>query len=266
MTAGLTLESLTIGYRRRRRTTAIAAELSATAETGRLTTLIGPNGAGKSTLLRTICGLHKPLAGAVRLADGSDTAAMGATALARRIATVGTQIIDPGRLTVREVAELGRTPYLGTTARLSATDRERADWALAVVDAQHLADRSFQDLSDGEAQRVLAARALTQDPELLVLDEPTSHLDAPSRVEFLDLLSTLAREHQLTVLVSSHELELAMRLSDVVWLLGPDGVLHTGPPAALASSGAVSAAFDRGRLRFDPDRMVFDVVEPGTER
>ncbi|EGD55491.1 ABC transporter ATP-binding protein [Gordonia neofelifaecis] len=262
MTAGLTLDELTIGYRGRRPTT-IASGLHAVAQVGRLTTLIGPNGAGKSTLLRTVCGLQKPLSGAVRLADCSDTTRMRPARLARRIATVGTQIIDPGRLTAREVAELGRTPYLGATGRLSADDRARADWALEAVRAQSLADRPFHDLSDGEAQRVLAARALTQEPELLVLDEPTSHLDAPSRVEFLDLLSTLARENALTVLVSSHELELAMRLSDAIWLLSPDGALTTGSPLEVAASGAVSAAFDRGRLRFDPERFVFDVQSDG---
>lgn len=257
--AGLTLDRLTIGYRHRRATTTVAADLHAVANRGALTSLIGPNGAGKSTLLRTICGLQKPFAGSVLLADGTDTTRMRPASIARRIATVGTQVIDPGRLTVREVAELGRTPYLGATGRLSAHDRARADWALTAVNAQVLADRQFHDLSDGEGQRVLAARALAQDPELLVLDEPTSHLDAPSRVEFLDLLTTLAREHDITVLVSSHELELAMRLSDALWLLSPDGTLESGTPHQVAASGGVSAAFDRGRLHFDPDRFVFEV-------
>ncbi|MGB3302994.1 MAG: ABC transporter ATP-binding protein [Gordonia sp. (in: high G+C Gram-positive bacteria)] len=259
--AGLTLDSLTIGYRHRRTRTTVAADLNAVAHRGALTTLIGPNGAGKSTLLRTICGLQKPFSGAVLLADGTDTTRMRPARIARRIATVGTQVIDPGRLTAREVAELGRTPYVGVTGRLSEHDRARADWALSAVRAQSLADRAFHDLSDGEGQRVLAARALAQDPELLVLDEPTSHLDAPSRVEFLDLVTTLARDHDITVLVSSHELELAMRLSDSLWLLAPDGTLHSGTPSEVAESGAVATAFDRGRLRFDAARFVFD-VEP----
>ncbi|WP_375003023.1 ABC transporter ATP-binding protein [Gordonia sp. PS3] len=265
MTAGLTLAGLTIGYRGRRPVT-IASDLTAEAQVGRLTTLIGPNGAGKSTLLRTVCGLERPLSGSALLADGTDVTRMRPARLARRIATVGTQIVDPGRLTAREVVELGRTPYLGATGRLGAHDRLRVDWALEAVRAAALADRPFHDLSDGEAQRVLAARALAQDPELLVLDEPTSHLDAPSRVEFLDLLSTLAREQHLTVLVSSHELELAMRLSDAIWLLAPGGVMHTGTPLDVASSGAVSAAFDRGRLRFDPERFVFEVKDGSSQR
>ncbi|GEE01332.1 hypothetical protein nbrc107696_17780 [Gordonia spumicola] len=253
---GLELHRLTVGYRGRRGRT-VASDLSAVAETGRLTSLIGPNGAGKSTLLRTVCGLQPPLSGTATLADGTDVSSMKAAELARRVAVVTTDTVEPGRLTAREVAALGRTPYLSPTGRLSDVDRRRTDDALAAVRAKHLADRQFHDLSDGERQRVLAARALAQEPELLVLDEPTSHLDAPSRVEFLDLLATLAREQGIAVLMSSHELELVMRLSDEVWLLRTDGTMITGTPGELADDGSVSAAFDRGRLRFDADRLAF---------
>ena len=256
---GLVLRDLTIGYRGRRGRT-VAAELTATAETGRLTSLIGPNGAGKSTLLRTVCGLQPPLAGGVELADGTPVASLRATALARRVAVVTTDTVDPGRLTASEVVALGRTPYLSPTGRLSETDRAATHAALDAVRGTHLADRPFHDLSDGERQRVLAGRALAQEPELLVLDEPTSHLDAPSRVEFLDLLQSLARDQDIAVLMSSHELELVMRLSDQVWLLRTDGTMVTGTPAEVASSGAVSAAFDRGRLHFDPESYVFSVA------
>jgi iron complex transport system ATP-binding protein len=260
---GLELQKLTVGYRGRRGRT-VASNLSAVAATGRLTSLIGPNGAGKSTLLRTVCGLQPPLAGSAVLADGTDVTTLKAAGLARRIAVVTTDTVDPGRLTAREVASLGRTPYLSPTGRLSAADRRVTDRALDAVRATDLADRPFHDLSDGERQRVLAARALAQEPELLVLDEPTSHLDAPSRVEFLDLLATLAREQGIAVLMSSHELELVMRLSDEVWLLRGDGTMTTGTPAALAADGSVSAAFDRGRLRFDADQLTFVIDGSGT--
>lgn len=253
---GLVLRDLTIGYRGRRGRT-VASDLCATAATGRLTSLIGPNGAGKSTLLRTVCGLQPPMSGAAVLADGTEISSLPAATLARRIAVVTTDTVDPGRLTAQEVAALGRTPYLSPTGRMSIADRARTGDALDAVRASHLADRPFHDLSDGERQRVLAARALAQEPELLVLDEPTSHLDAPSRVEFLDLLSSLAREQSIAVLMSSHELELVMRLSDEVWLLHGDGTMDTGSPSALADDGSVSAAFDRGRLRFDSDQLAF---------
>lgn len=253
---GLELRDLTVGYRGRRGRT-VASNLTATAPAGRLTSLIGSNGAGKSTLLRTVCGLQPPLSGTAALADGTEITTLPASALARRVAVVTTDTVDPGRLTAHEVAALGRTPYLSPTGRLSDHDRARTDEALEAVRARHLADRPFHDLSDGERQRVLAARALAQEPELLVLDEPTSHLDAPSRVEFLDLLAALAREQSIAVLMSSHELELVMRLSDEVWLLSGDGTMAAGSPATLATDGAVSDAFDRGRLRFDSDRFAF---------
>ena len=255
---GLELSGLTIGYRGRHGRT-VAAGLTATAETGRLTALIGPNGAGKSTLLRTVCGLQPPLGGEVRLADGTAIDSLRASELARRIAVVTTDAVDPGRLSAYDVAALGRTPYLSPTGRLSTADRDRTMNALDAVRATHLAHRPFHDLSDGERQRVLAGRALAQEPELLVLDEPTSHLDAPSRVEFLDLLQTLARDQDIAVLMSSHELELVMRLSDQVWLMTADGTMPTGTPSELAASGAVSTAFDRGRLRFDPESFVFRI-------
>ncbi|WOC12734.1 ABC transporter ATP-binding protein [Gordonia sp. MP11Mi] len=253
---GLELHDLTVGYRGRRGRT-VAANLSATAATGQLTALIGPNGAGKSTLLRTVCGLQPPLSGRAVLADGTEITSLRASALARRVAVVTTDAVDPGRLTAYDVAALGRTPYLSPSGRLADRDRRRTGEALDAVRASHLADRPFHNLSDGERQRVLAARALAQEPELLVLDEPTSHLDAPSRVEFLDLLASLAREQSIAVLMSSHELELVMRLSDEVWLLRGDGTMATGSPAALAADGVVSGAFDRGRLRFDSDQFAF---------
>ncbi len=259
---GLELRELTVGYRGRRGRV-VAADLTAVARTGRLTSLIGPNGAGKSTLLRTVCGLQPPLAGTAVLADGTDLTRLKAADLARRVAVVTTDTVDPGRLTAHEVAALGRTPYLSPTGRMSDVDRRRTADALAAVRASHLAGRPFHDLSDGERQRVLAARALAQEPELLVLDEPTSHLDAPSRVEFLDLLATLAREQDIAVLMSSHELELVMRLSDEVWLLRGDGAMTTGSPKALAADGSVAAAFDRGRLRFDSDQLAFVIDDEG---
>ncbi|WP_143965810.1 ABC transporter ATP-binding protein [Gordonia zhaorongruii] len=262
--SGLELRDLTVGYTGRRGRT-VAAGLTASADTGRLTALIGPNGAGKSTLLRTVCGLQKPLAGSAHLADGTVIGSLRAAELARRIAVVTTDPVDPGRLTAHAVVALGRTPYLSPTGRLSAADRARTADSLSAVRASHLAGRQFHDLSDGERQRVLAARALAQEPELLVLDEPTSHLDAPSRVEFLDLLQSLAREQNIAVLMSSHDLELVMRLSDEVWLLQADGRMRTGTPARLAESGAVSDAFDRGRLRFDPATFVFGISTPGPD-
>lgn len=260
------LREVTIGYRRRRRLgrtaapAVVARDLSAVARPGELTALIGPNGAGKSTLLRTVCGLQPALSGSVTV-DDLDVAAASIAELARRIAVVLTERVDPGLLDVREIVGLGRTPHLGVTGRPGPADEAAIDWALDVVGISGLADRMIAELSDGQRQRVMTARALAQQPALLVLDEPTSFLDVPSRVELLDLLARLAREENIAVLVSTHELELALRLADHVWLLNGDGGFTVGDPAALARSGLIAQTFDRGRLHFDPDHLVFTITD-----
>lgn len=238
----LGFRDLTIGYRSRRRTTTVAAGLSAVARRGELTVLLGPNGCGKSTLIRTLCGLQPALAGEVSL-DGADLAGIAAGDLARRVAVVLTDPVDPGLLSARELAALGRIPYLGVTGRLSREDHEIVERALTSVNARHLADRPAVDLSDGERQRVLTARALAQQPDVLVLDEPTAFLDAPSRAALTDMLRRLAREQGLTIVLSTHDLELALRHADRAWLLGRDGTLVDGTPGQLIQSGQVNSVF-----------------------
>ncbi|MFD6897145.1 ABC transporter ATP-binding protein [Rhodococcus sp. NPDC060086] len=260
---GVELRDVTIGYTRRRALrksgiTEIATGLDAVARRGELTALVGPNGAGKSTLLRTLCGLQPALRGQV-LIDGDDVSSIRPADLATRISVVLTERIDPGLLTVRELVALGRTPHLPASARLSPEDKAAVDWALDAVGAAELASRQFSELSDGQRQRTLTARALAQDPSLLVLDEPTSFLDVPSRVELVDVLRGLAVEQNLAVIMSTHELELALRVSDRMWLLDADRTLTCDSPAALAESGRIGAAFDRGRMRFDPRTLVFDL-------
>lgn len=256
------LNDLGIGYRGR----TVAAGLSAVAQSGELTALIGPNGAGKSTLLRTVCGLQKPLAGGVSLSDGVSVHTLKNSVLARRVAVVLTNRPDPGLLTAAEVVALGRTPHLGRFGAKTPKDAAHVQHALRSVGGTELARRRFGQLSDGERQRVLVARALAQEPDLLILDEPTAHLDAPSRVEFLDMLRQLARRERLAVLLSSHDLELVMRVADQVWLLERGGRFTVGSPHDVAHSGAIATAFDRGRLRFDPVSCAFAVVEDATDQ
>lgn len=242
--SGVELRQLAIGYRigrsfRPARTRTVADRLAATACRGELTVLLGPNGSGKSTLLRTLAGLQPSLAGQVLL-DGQDLAGLAADELARRVAVVLTDRVDAGLLSARELAGLGRTPHLGFAGRLGARDREVVAWALAAVGAGALADRPAGELSDGERQRVLTARALAQEPSLLVLDEPTAFLDVPSRVGLVELLRRLADERDLAVLMSTHDLELALRVADRVWLLGRDHRLTSGTPEQLALSGQIA--------------------------
>lgn len=250
MSAGtLWLRELAIGYRRRRRTVTVADGLSAAARPGELTVLLGPNGSGKSTLIRTLCGLQPPLAGGVSL-DGVDVTDVSADQLARRVAVVLTDPVDPGLLCARELAALGRIPYLGLRASMSDDDHAVVDRALAAVGAGPLADRAVGDLSDGERQRVLTARALAQQPDVLVLDEPTAFLDVPSRLGLTQMLRRLAHEQGLTVVMSTHDLDLALRVADHAWLLGRDGTLVEGAPGDLVNRGRLDAVFG---CRVTPD-------------
>ncbi len=249
MTA-LQIRDLTIGYRGRRRTTAVATGLSAIARRGDLTVLLGPNGCGKSTLIRTLCGVQPALAGQVLL-DGTDVAGVPADRLARQVAVVLTDRVDPGLLSARELTALGRIPYLGATGRLTREDQSLVDWALSVVDGRHLAARPAAELSDGERQRVLIARALAQQPAVLVLDEPTAFLDAPSRTALVEILRGLARDQNLTIVMSTHDLDLALRVADRAWLLGRGGTLVDATPEELILGGHIGNEFDSETMRFD---------------
>ncbi|MDL2078219.1 ABC transporter ATP-binding protein [Streptomyces sp. GXMU-J15] len=251
-TGGLETEELTVGYRTRSRSSrAVLSGLALHAAPGELTVLLGPNGAGKSTLLRTLCGLLPPLEGRIRI-GGADLARTSPAALARRLAVVLTDRVDAGLLSVRELAGLGRHPHTGFTGRLTAADHAAVEWSLKAVGADHLADRPAAELSDGERQRVLTARALAQEPEVVLLDEPTAFLDVPSRVALTVLLRDLARDKGLTVVVSTHDLELALRVADAVWLVDRTSRVHAGAPEDLIRGGAVASAFDADHLAFDP--------------
>ncbi|MDX6742243.1 ABC transporter ATP-binding protein [Actinocorallia sp. A-T 12471] len=256
--SGFRLHEMSVGYpaRRARPAHRVLEDLTATAEAGELTVLIGPNGAGKSTLLRTLTGLQPPLGGGATL-DGTDIATLSAAKLARRLAVVLTERDMPPLLTAREVAGLGRYQHTGLTGRLSEADADAVTWALDAVGALHLADRQAVELSDGERQRVLIARALAQEPSAIVLDEPTAFLDVTSRVTVMGLLRRLAVERALAVIVSTHDLELALRIADRVWLVTPDRRLHSGTPEELTLDGSISAVFDGVDLAFDPVAGVF---------
>lgn len=240
----------------------VAGDLDASARRGELSVLIGPNGIGKSTLIRTLCGLQPSVSGRIMLGD-DDLTALDADQLAQRVAVVLTDRVDAGLLSARELVGLGRIPHLGLGGRLTDHDHRIVQWALDAVGADVLADRPAAQLSDGERQRILTARALAQEPDLLVLDEPTAFLDVPSRVALMELLRRLARERNLAVLLSTHDLELALRVADHVWLLRPGGKLVSGTPEELALSGVIGETFDRGDLRFDAATGVFVLAPEG---
>jgi len=255
----LRTRDLAVGYRTRRMRRAVLERVNLQVHAGELVCLLGPNGIGKSTLLRTMAKMQPPLAGAVEL-GGVDLQTVTPSELARRVGVVLTERVNVEALPARRVVELGRYPHSGWFGRLTDHDRAVVAWAIDAVGAQHLAARDFSRLSDGERQRVMIARALAQEPVLLVLDEPTAFLDVPSRVELMGLLRQLTREGRLAVVVSTHDLELALRTADVIWLVMPGGDLMTGAPEDVVLSGGIAQAFEGRQIRFQSEERSFRLL------
>jgi iron complex transport system ATP-binding protein len=257
--ASLRTRDLAIGYRTRRTRRAVLEHVNVEVRPGELVCLLGPNGIGKSTLLRTLSRMQPALWGTVEI-GGADLCSIPHADLARHLGVVLTERVVVEALPVRRIVELGRYPHSGWFGRITEQDRRVVDWAIEAVGARHLAESDFSRLSDGERQRVMIARALAQEPVLLMLDEPTAFLDVPSRVEFMALLRQLTCTGSLAVVVSTHDLELALRTADVIWLVMPGGELVTGAPEDVVLAGAFSQAFEGRRIRFHPDERSFRML------
>lgn len=253
----LTLEKLSVGYGAPRGT--VLADLDVAVGPGSFVCVLGRNGAGKSTLMRTIAGLQTALGG-MALLEAEPIAGMRPQTRARRIAVVLTERTTSPGLTVDDVVALGRQPFTDWRGRLSADDRAQAADALVMAGAVPLAGRLFDDLSDGERQRVMIARAIAQSARLMVLDEITAFLDLPGRVEVMALLRDHARRTGTMVLLSSHDLDLSLQLADSVWLLDGRGALTVGTPDALIAEGHVGKAFDTEAVRFSATLGRFELV------
>ncbi len=269
----LTTHNLTIGYKTSRRSTrVVAADISVSLQAGELVCLLGPNGAGKSTLLRTLAGMQPPINGQVLLL-GDNVYKLAPQELAKRLSLVLTERVDVGMLSAYTLVTLGRYPYTNWWGQLTPHDQEIALWAIQAVGAAHYSERTVSELSDGERQKVMIARALAQSPVLMLLDEPTAFLDLPRRVEIMRLLRQLARETNQAILLSTHDLDLALRIADRVWLLPLNAPLQIGAPEDLVLSGAFADTFQSEGVEFDvssgafhfntPDAGVIDLVGKG---
>ena len=255
----LSIEQLTIGYKSSRaKQTVVAESINLTLEEGELVCLLGPNGAGKSTLMRTISGMQNPLAGRV-LIDGEDIHSMPAQERAKRLSVVLTERVSAGLLSVYAMVGLGRYPHTNWAGTLGKKDHEVIQWAIHAVGADELAHRNVNDLSDGERQKVMMARALAQEPRMMILDEITAFLDLPRRVEMMRLLRKLARETKRAILLSTHDLDLALRSGDRIWLLPKGGTVQTGAPEDLVLNGAFEEAFANEGVDFDRQQGAFRV-------
>lgn len=256
----LTTDALTIGYENGRFQTVIASDLDLALRPGRLVCLLGPNGVGKSTLLRSLAGMQRPLRGTVRL-DGEDVHTLAPQTVAKKLSVVLTERIDVGMLSAYALVALGRHPHTGWGGKLSGVDERIIQNAILSVGAEALAHRLVNELSDGERQKVMIARALAQSPQVMLLDEPTAYLDLPRRVEIVQILRRLAHAQHRAILLSTHDLDLALRSADEVWLM-ENGALHSGAPEDLVLSGAFAAAFASEGVTFDAHKGSFTIEQP----
>lgn len=252
----LEAQELSIGYAKK----VIAARLDLRLYAGEVVCLLGQNGAGKSTLMRTLAGMQSPLHGRVLLM-GDDVRRLDARALAKRLSVVLTERVDVGALTVYDLVALGRYPYTDWMSRLQDDDKAAVMRAIESVGAAALTQRLVGELSDGERQKVMIARALAQEPALMILDEPTAFLDLPRRAEIMFLLRDLARQSGRAILLSTHDLDLALRTADRVWLLA-HGALTDGAPEDLVLSGAFASAFQNDGVYFNVGEGAFHVERP----
>ena len=210
--------NLTTGYRQRGQERRVGENINASLYSGELTALLGRNGAGKSTLMRTLAGFQPPLEGRVEVEGRSITDIKGRD-LARTIGVVLTEKPALENMDAEALVGLGRMPYTGFWGALGEEDKAAVDRAIRLVGIEDLRKREVQGLSDGERQKVMIAKALAQDTPVIFLDEPTAFLDYPSKVELMELLRELARSEDKTIFVSTHDLEIALRLSDRFWEL-----------------------------------------------
>ncbi|MEQ9412936.1 MAG: ABC transporter ATP-binding protein, partial [Cyclobacteriaceae bacterium] len=216
---------------------------------GQLVCFMGPNGIGKSTLIRTLSGSQKPLSGEIHGIGN------------KNVAVVLTERVNAGMMTARELVSYGRYPYLGWSVKLTEEDQIKIDEAVQQVRINDLLDKPIYELSDGQMQMVMIARALAQDTPVLLLDEPTAHLDLNNRVEIMNLLRKLAKENNKAILVSTHELDLALQTADLVWLATSQKSIRVGMPEDLVLDGTFDEVFQfkgfdlkTGRVKQEPYR------------
>ncbi len=238
----LRTERLSVGYHKKALISGIELEL----RRGRIMTLIGPNGAGKSTILKSLIRQLPLIGGAVYL-GGEDMAALSERDVARKLSVLMTAHIRPELMTCFDVAATGRYPYTGRLGILTQEDRDKTARSLELVHAADLADRDFSRISDGQRQRVLLARALNQEPEVLVLDEPTSFLDIRHKLELLAILKDMVRSRNLAVVMSLHELDLAQKISDWVVCVRGDSIARQGPPEEIFTAEYIRDLYGAAR-------------------
>ncbi|MBQ0000646.1 MAG: ABC transporter ATP-binding protein [Clostridiales bacterium] len=241
------MEDLSVGYNGK----ALIHDICIDIKKGEIVTLIGPNGAGKSTILKSITRQLKLIGGSVSIAERS-LSALTHRELSLQMAVVLTERMRPELMTCHDIVATGRYPYTGRLGILTLEDEQKVDAAMAAVHADDLGNRDFNAISDGQRQRVLLARAICQEPDIIVLDEPTSFLDIRHKLELLSILRGMAKEKQITVVMSLHEIDLAQKISDKIICVKGDHIAHYGRPEDIFSEEAIRELYEIDNGYFDP--------------
>ncbi|AXI24967.1 ABC transporter ATP-binding protein [Methanofervidicoccus sp. A16] len=224
--------------------------------------IIGPNGAGKSTLLKTIATYLEPKGGVVYL-NGRNIHRLSPKEIAREMSVVLTERVNPGNLTGYDIVAIGRHPYTDIFGRLSERDREVIEYAAKSVNATHLLSKNFFEMSDGERQKIMIARALAQEPKVLILDEPTSFLDAKHKIELTILLRKLAIENNLAIVVTLHDIELALRIADKMALIKDGRIIAYGCPEDVMKREVVNNLYDLKSANYSEVLGYFELKSSG---
>ncbi|HNU59324.1 MAG TPA: ABC transporter ATP-binding protein [Aquaticitalea sp.] len=245
----LKTENLSIGYVAKKQKKVIATGISFELQKGQLVGLVGENGIGKSTLLRTLTKVQKPLQGDVYINE-KNINALTQLELAKTLSLVLTEPVASKNLSVWELVALGRQPYTNWVGALTPEDIKHIEKAMELTDIKDLKNKKCYELSDGQLQKVMIARALAQDTDIIILDEPTSHLDLHHKAYILKLLQKLAVNTQKTVLFSSHEIDLAIQLCDKLLVMTPESVI-IDTPSELIAKGVFNRLFPENLIEFD---------------
>ncbi len=239
-------ESLSVGYE-----SPVVSDIELSLLPGTITVLAGPNGAGKTTLLRTLSRSQKSLSGKI-IIDGTDIEKLSGLELSKRLSIMTTERIRPSLMKVREVVSVGRYPYTGSFGVLSDEDNKKVDEAMELTGVIDLSETDFARLSDGQKQRALLSRAICQEPDIIILDEPSSYLDITGKIRIMSVIKSLAKEKNVCVIMSLHELELAAAVADTVISLGEGKILSLGAPEEIFSAEGMEKLYhvtkEEGRL------------------
>ncbi len=253
----LTTSNLCVGYSSKKEIKTIASNINLTLKKGELIALIGANGIGKSTLLRTLIGIQPPLSGAVIL-NGKNILDYDSISFAQNLSIVLTEKLPPSNLTVFEIIALGRQPYTNWLGNLSDNDISKINEAMELTQITPLADKKHYEISDGQLQNVLVARALAQDTPLIILDEPTTHLDLLHKVSLFKLLKKLAKDTNKCILFSTHDIDMAIQISDEMIIMTEENVVQD-QPCNFISKGNFDTLFKDEHIAFDSEKGKFIV-------